>query len=56
MFEGELDTSGPGFDQFISDEDKEAEESGPLSGNVPSGGALEAFMNKPQDGPQPPRG
>ncbi|MEY3772578.1 MAG: hypothetical protein RL067_592, partial [Verrucomicrobiota bacterium] len=56
MFEGELDTSGPGFDQFISDEDKEAEESGPLSGNVPSGGALEAFMNKPQDGPLPPRG
>ena len=56
MFEGELDTSGPGYDQFISDEDKEAEESGPLSGNVPSGGALEAFMNKPQDGPLPPRG
>ncbi|GBL44065.1 RNA polymerase sigma factor SigA [Verrucomicrobiota bacterium] len=56
MFEGELDTSGPGFDQFISDEDKAAEESGPLSGNVPSGGALEAFMNKPQDGPLPPRG
>jgi len=56
MFEGELDTSGPGFDQFISDEDKAAEESGPLSGNVPSGGALEAFLNKPQDGPLPPRG
>ena len=56
MFEGELDTSGPGFDQFISDEDKADEESGPLSGNVPSGGALEAFMNKPQDGPLPPRG
>ena len=55
MFEGELDTSGPGFDQFIADEDKEAEESGPLSGNVPSGGALEAFMNKPQEGPLPPR-
>jgi len=56
MFEGELDTSGPGFDQFISDEDKAEDESGPLSGNVPSGGALEAFMNKPQDGTPPPRG
>ena len=55
MFEGELDTSGPGFDQFIADEDKGAEESGPLSGNVPTGGALEAFMNKPQEGPLPPR-
>ena len=55
MFEGELDTSGPGFDQFISDEDKAELTPGPLSpgglpGGLPPNSALAAFIGKPPEG------
>ena len=56
MFEGELDTSGPGFDQFISEEDKGEQTPGPLSpgglpGGLPPNSALAAFIGKPPEGP-----
>ena len=56
MFEGELDTSGPGFDQFISEEDKAEQTPGPLSpgglpGGLPPNSALAAFIGKPPEGP-----
>ena len=56
MFEGELDTSGPGFDQFISDEDKAEQTPGPLSpgglpGGLPPNSALAAFIGRPPEGP-----
>jgi RNA polymerase primary sigma factor len=56
MFEGELDTSGPGFDQFISEEDKGEHTPGPLSpgglpGGLPPNSALAAFIGKPPEGP-----
>jgi RNA polymerase primary sigma factor len=56
MFEGELDTSGPGFDQFISEEDKADQTPGPLSpgglpGGLPPNSALAAFIGKPPEGP-----
>ncbi len=55
MFEGELDTSGPGFDQFISEEDKAEQTPGPLSpgglpGGLPPNSALAAFIGKPPEG------
>jgi RNA polymerase primary sigma factor len=56
MFEGELDTSGPGFDQFISEEDKAEQTPGPLSsgglsGVLPPNSALAAFIGRPPEGP-----
>jgi RNA polymerase primary sigma factor len=56
MFEGELDTSGPGFDQFISEDDKAEQTPGPLSpgglpGGLPPNSALAAFIGKPPEGP-----
>jgi RNA polymerase primary sigma factor len=56
MFEGELDTTGPGFDQFISEEDKADQTPGPLSpgglpGGLPPNSALAAFLGKPPEGP-----
>ncbi|MEN9653859.1 MAG: polymerase sigma factor RpoD [Verrucomicrobiota bacterium] len=56
MFEGELDTSGPGFDQFLSEEDKGEQAPGPLSpgglpGGLPPNSALAAFIGKPPEGP-----
>ena len=56
MFEGELDTSGPGFDQFISEDEKAEQTPGPLSpgglpGGLPPNSALAAFIGKPPEGP-----
>ena len=59
MFEGELDTSGPGFDQFISEDEKAEQTPGPLSpgglpGGLPPNSALAAFIGKPPEGPGAP--
>ncbi len=59
MFEGELDTSGPGFDQFISEDEKAEQTPGPLSpgglpGGLPANSALAAFIGKPPEGPGAP--
>ncbi len=60
MFEGELDTSGPGFDQFISEDEKAEQTPGPLSpgglpGGLPPNSALAAFIGKPPEGPGAPQ-
>ena len=60
MFEGELDTSGPGFDQFISEDEKAEQTPGPLSpgglpGGLPPNAALAAFIGKPPEGPGAPQ-
>jgi len=51
MFEGELDTSGPGFDQFVAEDDKPDQTPGLLTGGAIPGGNLAAFIGKPVDEP-----
>ena len=53
MFEGELDTSGPGFDHFVSEDDRADQSPGVLTGGQQPGGNLAAFMNKPPQEPGP---
>ncbi len=51
MFEGELDTSGPGFDQFVEADESAQQAPGLLTGNTLPTGNLAAFLNKPVEGP-----
>ena len=51
MFEGELDTSGPGFDHFVSEDDRGDQSPGVLTGGQQPGGNLAAFINKPPQEP-----
>ena len=53
MFEGELDTSGPGFDHFVSEDDRGDQSPGVLTGGQQPGGNLAAFINKPPQEPGP---
>ena len=48
MFEGELDTSGPGFDQFVEADEASQQAPGLLTGNTQPTGNLAAFLNKQQ--------